>query len=164
MARFCPLIRACLLCATALVGTGPAVALPLNYLIEFDEGSTSFVTAEWTGTYTVDAGVLTAFSAQIGGCFGDLQSCTYDVLTTSNDDPDDTDFLITVINVGVPNGGNLNLNDEGPFPNLWGTSNTFDQLPNRFGSYRTTLLPEPGASLLVATGLLGLVARRKRRS
>ena len=47
---------------------------------------------------------------------------------------------------------------------FYGASLTASSSPSYTGFRVATFLPEPGTSLLVMTGLLGLAARRKRRT
>jgi len=141
---------ACALCLAALLGGARVSALPLNFVIEFDEAS-GFVSADWSGTYTVDGGVLTAFSATIG-------PFVYNQLTVFNDDPDDNDTVSTIV-VSSSGGGTLRLEDnQGAAENVWVTI-----IDGRAGAYRTTLVPEPHVAGLLLTGAAALALRRRSK-
>jgi len=122
---------------------GNAFAIPETFNISFDEGGGIV----WTGTYTVDGGVLTEFSAEIGNCGA---NCTYNTIIF-NGDPGDSLSLI-----GSPTGF-LTL-----FANNW---SALDLEGSRIGTYNSNsvAVPEPSALLLLGAGLLvvAYVARRR---
>jgi hypothetical protein len=60
--------------ATVMATVQQARAVPTTFNIFLDEGSNGSI--DWTGTYTIDAGVVTAFSANIGTC-SDPVNCLF---------------------------------------------------------------------------------------
>ncbi len=134
----------------------PIAARADTFTILFDEGSTVFQEADWSGTYTYPGDPpfgFTTFNALIGDC-ADPDSCTYDLATLGNANPlGSSPFPETVVTntFGFP--GRL---DYFPATRLWFTLNFADSQLNRFGSYTAFRIPEPPAWLLLGFGLIVL--------
>ena len=152
------------LASVLLLFTGSARAVPSFFDIFFDEDNNGSI--DWTGTYTVDGGVLTQFFAHIGTC----PNCDYiDIFPApNNDDPADGDAVRTGIFTHPFVGRILALNDAffNP-PQTWQILD-FASLtlafPFHSGIYTVTprAVPEPSTATLLLVGLAGLYFSRRR--
>ena len=149
-----------------------AWAVPTNFNIFFDEGNNGSI--DWTGTYTIDGGVLTALSADIGICSNPV-NCLYSRLEPLPPDFDPANINSACANVDTqPGNGFLDLCPAPPtqfFPPFsWharvGFTGVDDQEHSGTYTVQRAPVPEPtsAAMLLVGLGVIGYLRNRVKRS